>query len=60
MRELRRKNIALTLPDPFVAPDRPKSRAVRLCVGAECTEDEMAQGLSIIQETFHQYPKVNE
>ncbi|WP_336331469.1 PLP-dependent aminotransferase family protein [Pseudomonas putida] len=60
MRELRRKQIALTLPDPFVAPGRPKPRAVRLCVGAECTEEEMAQGLRTIHETFLQYPKVNE
>jgi DNA-binding transcriptional MocR family regulator len=60
LRELRRRNIALTLPDPFLPPGMPRPRAVRLCVGAECSEKRMHEGLRNIREVFGQYPKIHE
>ncbi|TBU87777.1 MocR-like ectoine utilization transcription factor EhuR [Phytopseudomonas dryadis] len=60
LRELRRKHVALTLPDPFVPPGMPRPRAVRLCVGAECSEAQMHKGLGIIREVFGQYPKIHD
>lgn len=60
LRELRRKHVALTLPDPFVPPGMPRPRAVRLCVGAECSEAQMQKGLKTIREVFEQYPKIHD
>ncbi|AEF20013.1 MocR-like ectoine utilization transcription factor EhuR [Pseudomonas fulva] len=60
LRELRRRNVALTLPDPFVPPGMPRPRAVRLCVGAECSEAKMRQGVQIVRDVFGQYPKVHD
>ncbi|MGP6102062.1 PLP-dependent aminotransferase family protein [Pseudomonas oryzihabitans] len=60
LRELRRQHIALTLPDPFMPPGSPRPRAVRLCVGAECSEAQMRKGLKTIRQVFEQYPKVHE
>ena len=60
LRELRRRNVALTLPDPFVPPGMPRPRAVRLCVGAECSEAKMRQGVQIVRDVFEQYPKVHD
>lgn len=60
LRELRSRNIALTLPDPFVPPGMPRPRAVRLCVGAECSEAQMRRGLSGVSEVFGQYPKIHD
>ncbi|MDN5516307.1 MAG: PLP-dependent aminotransferase family protein [Pseudomonas sp.] len=60
LRELRRRNVALTLPDPFVPPGMSRPRAVRLCVGAECSEAKMRQGVQIVRDVFGQYPKVHD
>lgn len=60
LRELRRKHVALTLPDPFVPPGMPRPRAVRLCVGAECSEAQMQKGLTTIRDVFEQYPKIHD
>lgn len=60
LRELRRRNVALTLPDPFIPPGMPRPRAVRLCVGAECSEAKMRQGVQMVRDVFGQYPKVHD
>ncbi|MBA1275660.1 MocR-like ectoine utilization transcription factor EhuR [Stutzerimonas azotifigens] len=59
-RELRQRQIALTLPDPFMPPGAPRPRAMRLCVGAECSEAQMRQGLQAVREVFEQYPHIHQ
>lgn len=60
VRELRHRHIALTLPDPFMVRGTPRPRAVRLCMGAECSDERMAQALDDMRELFEQYPKIHD
>ncbi|PAU56521.1 PLP-dependent aminotransferase family protein [Pseudomonas indica] len=60
LRELRHRHVALTLPDPFIPPGMPRPRAVRLCVGAECSEAQVYKGLRSVREVFGQYPKIHD
>ena len=59
-RELRRRGVALTLPDPFLPPGTPRPRAMRLCIGAECDDERLRAGLSSVREIFEQYPEIHE
>ena len=59
-RELRRRGVALTLPDPFLPPGTPRPRAMRLCIGAECDDERLRAGLSCVREIFEQYPEIHE
>ena len=58
--ELRARGIALTLPDPFLPPGSPRPRAMRLCIGAECSDQRLRTGLANIRDVFEQYPEIHE
>ncbi|MFQ6573125.1 PLP-dependent aminotransferase family protein [Pseudomonas sp. UM16] len=60
VRALRHRNIAVTPPEPFLVRGTPRPRAVRLCVGAECSDKEMRQALAAMRELFGQYPQIHE
>lgn len=60
VRELRHRNIAVTLPDPFMVRGTPRPDAFRLCLGAEVNDQQVRTALSMIGDLFHQYPKVHE
>ncbi|MDT4882045.1 hypothetical protein FQZ97_1179600 [compost metagenome] len=60
VRELRNRRIAVTSPDPFMVRGTPRPRAVRLCLGAECTEKRLAGALRSMHELFGQYPKIHD
>jgi DNA-binding transcriptional MocR family regulator len=59
-RTLRHRHIAVASPDPFMVRGTPRPRAIRICVGAECTDEEMRQALIGIREVFEQYPQVHD
>ena len=58
--ELRARSIALTLPDPFLPPGSQRPRAMRLCIGAECSDQRLRTGLANIRDVFEQYPEIHE
>lgn len=60
VRALRHKHIAVTSPDPFTVRGTPRPRAVRVCVGAECSDDEMRDALMGMREIFGQYPQIHD
>lgn len=60
VRALRRRHIAVTPPEPFLVRGTPRPRAVRLCVGAECSDAKMRQALADMHELFGQYPQIHE
>lgn len=60
VRALRRRHIAVTPPEPFLVRGTPRPRAVRLCVGAECSDKKMRQALADMRELFGQYPQIHE
>ncbi len=57
--ELRHEGIALTLPDPFLAPGWPRPRAMRLCIGVEGDEQRFRSGLASVRDIFEQYPDIH-
>lgn len=57
--ELRNRNVAVTLPDPFMVRDTERPHRVRLCLGAECADERFTEALGSIAALFEQYPKVN-
>lgn len=60
VRALRRRQIAVTPPEPFLVRGTPRPRAVRLCVGAECSDAKLRQALGDMRELFGQYPQIHE
>ncbi|MFS2122817.1 PLP-dependent aminotransferase family protein [Pseudomonas sp. Pseusp97] len=60
VRELRHRHIAVTPPDPFMVRGTPRPRAIRLCMGAECSDERMAGALEDMRELFGQYPKIHD
>ncbi|MGE5339402.1 MAG: PLP-dependent aminotransferase family protein [Gemmatimonadota bacterium] len=61
VRELRRRNIAVTAPDPFLVPSiNARPAAFRLCVGAEVDDARAASALDTIRGVFEQCPKLND
>ena len=60
VRSLRHQHIAVTPPDPFIVRGTPRPRAVRLCVGAECSDEQMERALGEIREMFGQYPRIHD
>lgn len=60
VRALRHKHIAVTSPDPFIVRGIPRPRAVRVCVGAECSDEEMRDALIGMREIFGQYPQIHD
>ncbi|SEE24316.1 PLP-dependent aminotransferase family protein [Pseudomonas migulae] len=52
IRTLRKRNIAITPSDPFTVPGVARPQAVRVCVGAECSLDEMRASIGIMREVF--------
>lgn len=57
VRALRARHIAVTPPDPFLVRGISRPRAVRLCVGAKCTDQVLRKALSDIREVFGQSPE---
>ncbi|MCY1265086.1 Histidinol-phosphate aminotransferase [compost metagenome] len=60
VRELRHRHIAVTPPDPFMVRGTARPRAVRLCVGADCSNARMRDALEDMRELFGQYPKIHD
>jgi DNA-binding transcriptional MocR family regulator len=60
VRALRHKHIAVTSPDPFTVRGTPRPRAVRVCVGAECSDEDMRNALIGMREIFGQYPQIHD
>jgi len=60
VRALRKRDIAVTSPEPFlVRTVEPRPNAVRLCVGAECSDEVFLQALRTVREVFEQFPQVH-
>lgn len=60
VRALRKRDIAVTSPDPFLVRGvESRPNAVRLCVGAEIGDDAFAAALRTVREVFEQYPQVH-
>jgi DNA-binding transcriptional MocR family regulator len=60
VRALRKRDIAVTSPDPFLVRGvEGRPNAVRLCVGAEVGDDVFAQALATVREVFEQFPQIH-
>jgi DNA-binding transcriptional MocR family regulator len=57
VRALRGRHIAVTPPDPFLVRGISRPKAVRLCVGAKCSNQVLRKALSDIRELFGQSPE---
>lgn len=60
VRALRRQRVAVTASDPFLADRAVRPNAVRICLGAQISLDELQRALAAIAETLGQYPAVHE
>lgn len=60
VRTLRERHIAVASPEPFTVRGVPPARGVRLCVGAECSDDELRDALISLRDVFEQYPGVHD
>jgi DNA-binding transcriptional MocR family regulator len=60
VRELRYRDIAVTSPDPFLVRGAERPDAVRLCVGAEVSDDVFKSALETMLHVFEQFPQVHD
>lgn len=60
VRELRNRNIAVTLPDPFMVRGTSRPDAFRLCVGADVGEQQIKTAVETMAALFDQYPKFDD
>ena len=60
VKELRERNVAVTLPDPFLVRGTPRPDAVRVCLGAQCSDRRFDHAMETIAGVFAQYPRVND
>lgn len=59
-RELRNRNIAVTLPDPFMTRGAVRPHRLRICLGADSNISQVRSALEAIAALFDQFPKLNE
>lgn len=60
VRALRKRDIAVTSPDPFLVRGvESRPNAVRLCVGAEVSDELFTQAVKTVLEVFEQYPQIH-
>ncbi|WP_027796340.1 MocR-like ectoine utilization transcription factor EhuR [Paraburkholderia acidipaludis] len=60
VRELRKRQIAVTSPDPFLVGGTQRPNAVRISLGAEVGDTACRNALETIAGVFEQYPHVND
>lgn len=60
VRELRQRNIAVTLPDPFMVRGTARPEAFRICLGADASDAQVQAAVAHIAAVFDQYPKLND
>jgi DNA-binding transcriptional MocR family regulator len=60
VRELRNRDIAVTSADPFLVRGADRPNAVRVCVGAEVSDETYKAALDTMREVFEQYPQVHD
>ena len=54
--ELRKRQVAVTLPDPFLVQGAPRPRAIRICVGAQVDDARFGMAMQTIAEVFQDQP----
>ncbi len=57
--QLRSRQIAVTLPDPFLVRGTARPKAIRVCVGIEGSEVRMYAALETMASVFRQFPQVH-
>ncbi|NTY38047.1 PLP-dependent aminotransferase family protein [Burkholderia diffusa] len=60
VRELRKRKIAVTSPEPFLVGNTPTPNSVRICIGVEVPDSTFLAALQTIKGVFEQYPKVHD
>lgn len=53
---LRQRHVAVTLPEPFMTPGTSRPHALRISLGADCSDEQFEQGLRTLAEVFDQVP----
>ena len=56
--EIKRLNVAVTSPDPFMTPNSEKPHALRVCISGEFNENQLTQALIAITKIFNRHPAI--
>ncbi|STS99291.1 transcriptional regulator, MocR family protein [Klebsiella michiganensis] len=56
--ELRKRQVAVSSSSPFSADKTAITHAIRVCIGADCSDAQFEQGLLTIYDLFNQYPQI--
>lgn len=60
VQQLRHRLVAVTSPDPFLVLGATRPNAIRLCLGAEDSDERINGALGTIANVFRQYPQVHD